>query len=207
MAPWLPQVFCDYLPGDSFLPEVRRRIRAYCDIIELLQEDLTTYTWNHGPIKLLLVDAMKSGDLARRIAISFYPSLTRGSILIHQDFKHFFSPWIHLLQFRLREHFRCLGEVPNAATVAFRTVEEVSADAADRATRFSALSDAEVAEAFGYSKGLVDQRARSAIAAAHVMFYVHRRDKAKARQVFTAYCDDRTRAVATSLSRRITWTV
>jgi hypothetical protein len=40
----LPEVWCDYQPGDSFLPEVRRRISAYQHVIELVQADLTDYS-------------------------------------------------------------------------------------------------------------------------------------------------------------------
>ena len=49
-----------------------------------------------GPIKILLVDAMKSSELAKAITMNFFPSLLEGVLLIHQDYKHYFTPWIHV---------------------------------------------------------------------------------------------------------------
>lgn len=65
-----PKVMCDYAPGDCFLPEVRRRTRAYRNRITLVQADLAQYAWAGGAIKLLLVDAMKNPVLAQSIARS-----------------------------------------------------------------------------------------------------------------------------------------
>jgi hypothetical protein len=122
MDPWLSEVRGKYRPGDSFLPEALRRIGEYRDVIELVQADLTEYSWQHGPIKILLVDAMKSWQLARSITTSFYPSLVKGSVLIHQDFRDPHTPWIHILQYRLRDHFNLRHDVVDGWTTAFETV-------------------------------------------------------------------------------------
>jgi hypothetical protein len=117
MDRYLPIVSRNYLPGDSFLPEAQRRIKPYSDLIELVEGDLTTYVWQGGPIKLLLVDAMKSWQLAQAITSSFYPSLREGSVLIHQDFKHYWTQWIHIVLYRLRYYFRLMREVTKGVTV------------------------------------------------------------------------------------------
>jgi hypothetical protein len=116
---WMPAgiSYCLYQTGDSFLPEARRLTRDHGGRkIELIQADLTTYNWTGGLIKILLVDAMKSEALTRQIGKSFYPSLSAGALLIHQDFKHFHTSWIHLLQYGLREYFRVYRIVPNSST-------------------------------------------------------------------------------------------
>jgi hypothetical protein len=180
-------VLCDYVAGESFLPEARRRTREYRDRITLVQADLTLYEWNQGEIKLLLVDAMKSPELARAIACSFYPSLRVGAILIHQDFKHFYTPWIHILQHRLRSLFRFVRNVPVGGTVAFEVLEPISRGVVARSAGFSAIEDAEADAAFEYSLELVGDTGRAAVAAAHVMHFVHRGQAVQARARVARY--------------------
>jgi hypothetical protein len=175
------QVSCDYVAGESFLPEARRRTREFRDRITLVQADLTQYEWRQGEIKLLLVDAMKSPELARAIACAFYPSLRVGAILIHQDFKHFYTSWIHILQHRMRPLFRFVRNVPVGGTVAFEALEPVSGAVVERATDFGRVEDAEADAAFEYSLGLVGDTGRAAVAAAHVMHFVHRAQPEQAR--------------------------
>lgn len=121
---WMPaQIpYCLYEHGEIFLPEARRLVREHGgDQIELIQADLGVYQWSGGPIKILLVDAMKNEPLSIQIPRSFFPSLVPGSLLIHQDFKHYYSSWIHLLQYQLRQSFRFYQSVPSG-TVAFEVV-------------------------------------------------------------------------------------
>jgi hypothetical protein len=172
-----------YLPGDSFLPEARR----YADyhgggLIKLQQADLSQYQWDGRPIALLLVDAMKSFEVARQIARSFYPALLPGAILIHQDFKHYYTSWIHLLQYRLRDRFQFLQNVPDGGTVAFTVTSPIPADEAWTKSDLETVSDDEIEEAFEYSMGLLPPDQSVNIAAAHVMLYHHlgRGDRAMA---------------------------
>jgi hypothetical protein len=183
----LPKVFCRYLPGESFLPEARRRVESYRGVIELMKADLKSHVWTGGPIKLLLVDAMKNRELARVITMSFFPSLTEQSILIHQDFKHFYTPWIHILQYRLRKHFRPLQDVRASGTLAFVTCQTIPTSTAHDAADFDHVSDEEVADTFQYSLSLVGQEGRAAVAAAHTMYFVHQDRSSVAWTTFESY--------------------
>lgn len=183
----LPLVSCEYHPGDCFLPEARRLIKPFAGCIELHQEDLTRYTWRQGPIKLLLVDAMKSWELARSIARSFYPFLGPGSLLIHQDFKHHYTAWILILQYRLRDYFRFQHEVVNGCTVAFEATAAIPAEAIEAAVAFDAIPDEEVEAVIQYSRDLVGPEGKAAMAAAHFTYFVHRQRLDKAREVSKAY--------------------
>ena len=163
-----------YLPGDSFLPEARRYVCYHGDgLIKLQQADLSTYQWDGRPIALLLVDAMKSFEVARQIARSFYPALLPGAILIHQDFKHYYTSWIHLLQYRFRDRFQLLRSVLDGGTVAFTVTSPISADEAWTKSDLQTASDDEIDEAFDYSMGLLPPDQIVNIAAAHVMLYHH----------------------------------
>jgi hypothetical protein len=182
---WMPAhiSYGRYHPGESFLPEARRLTHDWGgDGIELIAADLALYEWKDGPIKILLVDAMKSETIARQITTSFFPSLLTGGLLIHQDFKHFYTSWIHVIQYRLRQYFRLDGNVQGSGTVAFEVLAPVPKEAVDRATDLVRITDDEVDVSFRHSLDLVGSGDCVNVAAAHVMQYVHlgRKDRALA---------------------------
>ncbi len=184
-AEWMRglQTYGIYLPGDSFLPEARRYADFHGDgLIKLQQADLSQYQWDGRPISLLLVDAMKSFEVAGQIARTFYPALLPGAIVIHQDFKHYYTSWIHLLQYRLRDRFQFLRNVPDGGTVAFTVTSPIPADEVWTKSDLETVSDDEIEEAFDYSMGLLPSDQIVNIAAAHVMLYHHlgRGDRAMA---------------------------
>ena len=166
-------VSCDYLEGDSFLPEVRRRFAECKGNILAVKADLTAYHWEGGEIAILLVDAMKTPELCTSIAHEFYPHLKPGSVLIHQDYKHYFTSWIHLLQYRLREHFEFLHDVPHSGTVGFSVKKALSPEVVATAARVTETSDREMQAAIEYSMNFVSGHGKANIAAAHVMYFLH----------------------------------
>lgn len=187
---WMPAhiPFGHYHPGESFLPEARRLVRDHGgDGVELIQADLTLYEWRDGPIKILLVDAMKNESIASQITTSFYPSLMPGGLLIHQDFKHYYTSWIHVIQYRLRRYFRCNGGVPRMGTVAFEVIAPIPREAADRATDLVTIPDDEVDASFRHSLDLVGPGDCVNVAAAHVMQYVRLGRKGRALETLETY--------------------
>jgi hypothetical protein len=185
---YLPDdAYLDYREGDSFLPQTRTNLKDYQNVIQLAEEDLGKYVWDKGEIKLLHVDAMKSLAVSRIIARNFYPSLAKDSILIHQDFKHWYTPWIHLMHFRLRNYFSFIHEVKKGGMVAFRTDEILNAEMISHATDFQSFQHNEVDDAFEFSFSITSESAKPKIAAAHVMHYVHEGKQAEAESLFKAY--------------------
>lgn len=187
---WMPAhiPYCLYHSGDTFLPEARRVVRDRGGgRVELIQADLAIYEWRDGPIKILLVDAMKNQNIAYQITRTFYPSLVTGSLLIHQDFKHYYTSWIHVLQYRLRQYFRLDRSVPRSGTVAFEALAPIPRDAIDQATDFATSPDDEIAASFRHSLDLVGSDDCVNVAAAHVMHYVHLGRKDRASQTLEIY--------------------
>lgn len=177
-----------YQPGDSFLPEARRLVRDHGGgAVELIKEDLLLFEWKGGAIKILLIDAMKNDGLAGQITRTFYPSLLTGSLLIHQDFKHYYTSWIHVLQYRLREYFRFYRSVSKSGTVAFEVLKPIPREAAHRATDFAGIPDEEIDAAFQHSLDLVGSADAANIAASHVMQYVHLGRLARASEIVEIY--------------------
>jgi hypothetical protein len=125
---------------------------------------------------------MKNENLAIKIPRNFFPSLLAGGLLIHQDFKHYYTSWIHVLQYRLRQYFRLDQSVLRSGTAAFEVLAPIPKDAVDRATDFSRIPDDEIEASFRYSIDLVGPDECTNIAAAHAMHYVHlgRKDTASA---------------------------
>ncbi len=186
---WMPSHIphCLYRSGESFLPEARRVVRDHGGgRVELIRADLALYQWKSGAIKILLVDAMKSEDLGRQVARNFYPSLVTGSLLIHQDFNHYYTTWIHLLQYRLSRYFRLFRNVVGSGTVAFEVLAPIPTEAVDQATDFAKISDDEIEAAFRHSLDLIGSDCVN-IAAAHVMHYVHLGRKDRASKTLESY--------------------
>jgi hypothetical protein len=183
----LPYTFCDYRPGETFLPEVRKRLQNFAETIELIQSDLCFYKYDNKPIKLLLVDAMKTKELAKAICSEFYPSLLPNSLVIHQDFKHYFTPWIHILQFRLRDYFETFHVVQNGDTAAFKLKKKIPLELAASESIHAEPNDAEVDDIFLYSFQVVNLLNTSGIAAAHVMHYLHNNNIDAAQVIFHRY--------------------
>lgn len=185
MPPQIP--YCVYEPGESFLPEARRVVGEYGGgRVELIQADLELYEWSGGPIKILLVDAMKNEELAIQISRSFFPSLIPGSLLIHQDFKHYYTSWIHVLQYQLRDYFRFYRSV-RWGTVAFQVAKPIPREAVDRATKFSTIGDEATDASFRHSLDLLGSEERANVAAAHAMHYVHLKRKDRAAHIVETY--------------------
>ena len=186
---WMPADIphCLYEAGESFLPEARRVVSDYGGgRVELVPADLGLYEWSGGPIKILLVDAMKDEKLAIQIPRTFFPSLLPGSLLIHQDFKHYYTSWIHVLHYQLRQYFRFYRSV-RWGTVAFEVLAPIPQDAVARSTEFATMPDDEIDAAFRYSLELVGPAESANIAAAHVTHYIHLKRPDKASDVVELY--------------------
>lgn len=155
--------------GDSFLSEFQFRTRSYGDRIVAHPGDLCECSWIGEPIELLVIDAMKSWDLARAILRSFYRAMLPGGYLYQQDFAHYHTYWIHLIQYRLRDCFTPVYDVPEAAALVYRVIRAPrGAEIAD-AGDLSRYTRSDVDAAFDYSLSLVARRKRRKIQAARAL--------------------------------------
>lgn len=170
-------------PGESFIQEFTSRIAPWKRQIVVHQGDLSQIKWEGGIIEFLLIDAMKSWDLTNNVIKSFFPALMPGvSLILHQDFAHWFTPWIHLVNYRLKEFFQLVYEVPRSGSVVLKLVKSIPQEILSESFSFSSFSRAEVDAAFGHSFSLVSKEKYSDIAAAKVMFFLHAGDLVSARE-------------------------
>ncbi len=174
-----------YQAGDNFVEEFKRRTNEFAQHIEIREGDLKEIGWTGENIEFLLVDAMKNWDLANAIVKDFYPSLVpRESVILHQDYAHFFTPWIHLLQWTFRENFDFIGEVPKSQSVIFRYKNKIADALLKRNYSFASFSDADVDAAFDYSLKLVSAEKQPNVAASKVMWFLHQNEREKAKIEF-----------------------
>lgn len=115
--------------GNSFLEEFQRRTASHTNRIVIHQGDLTRMKWETGSIEFLLVDAMKSWPLAVAINQTFLSRMIPGSgLIMHQDFKFWGCPWIHLVMYRLKDYFDLEIDLVSSPGTVFRLVSPISAD-------------------------------------------------------------------------------
>lgn len=189
--PWMDDYsddhWCDYEPGESFLPETRRRVSEFKKHISLVEADLTTYEWKHGKIRLLLIDAMKSWELATSIAREFFPSLVKDARVLQQDYLAFSVPYMPILHYRLREFLHYDAHVAVGATVGFQLVKEISLEEAIKAGDFSQLNDAEAEAAFDWSLREIGEGARIGTAMVRVIYYLGKGNVEHAKKLLSGY--------------------
>jgi len=172
-----------YKDGDSFLEAFESRIAPWKDRIKVYTGDLLQSKWNGGPIEFLLIDAMKSWNLANHITLDFFPSLIPGySYILHQDFAHWFTSWIHIIQYRLRYFFEPVYDIPRSSSMVFKLIRVIPPEVLRETSVSSSCTPDEIDAAFNYSMKLVREDKQGDIAAAKVMLFLHQRDIAQARR-------------------------
>jgi hypothetical protein len=93
--------------------------------------------------------------------------LLPGSLVVHQDFAHAHTPWVHLVQYRLRGSFEPVLDVPNSCSLVFRVRRPVADAGVDLG--WGSFDVEEVLDAFAWSRTLVAADKHPRIAAAEAM--------------------------------------
>ena len=178
-----------YKPGESFFGEFERRIKPWRSQVQIHGVDLCKTEWIGKEIEFLLIDAMKSWELAHAIVNKFYPYLMENkSCVLHQDFAHGFTPWIHLIHYRLRSYFRLEHVVPKSGSLVFKYVNKIPSEILKIQYSPCMFSDDEIEKAFDHSFSLVsDKFARANIAAAKIWFFIQSGNKMKANSELRRY--------------------
>lgn len=163
-----------YKNGDSFLDEYLERINPWKYFVEIYPSDLTEIGCQQGKIECLFIDAMKSWELANSILENFFPHLIPGlSLVIHQDFAHYYTSWIHLLMYRLRKYLVPIEHPFICSSRGFTPVQAIPNTVLQEASSFSSFTEAEVEAAFVYSLSITPEKMQANILAAKVMYFIH----------------------------------
>ncbi|MEX2493389.1 MAG: hypothetical protein WD425_16675 [Nitrospirales bacterium] len=169
--------------GESFVQEFNNRIALWKKHIVVNPADLSHIKWEGEMIEFLLIDAMKSWELTTNIMKTFFPALRPGmSLILHQDFAHWFTPWIHLTNYRMRDYFEFVYEVPRSGSVVFKLVKAIPPELLSPPLSFSSFTRDEIEAAFNYSFSLISKEKHPNVAAAKIMVFLHTGELQEARQ-------------------------
>lgn len=111
----------DLKPGDDLLPAFLQNIAPYTDRVVPHKGDILHQHWPGEPIEIMFIDAAKSPALMLHIIREFYPHLTPGACIVHQDYVSSECPWIHIAERELREYFQ-VYDSPTGGSVCFRLI-------------------------------------------------------------------------------------
>jgi hypothetical protein len=143
-------------PGQSFQHEFDKAVEPWHSNIRLHVGNIEHAVWDGGPIEFLFVDIMKDEVSTRVVARTFFPHVIAGvTYLIHQDYKHYYTFWLHILMFRMRNHFAPALNVHDASSVVFQAVTPPTDTEVSAACDFSTLTATELTAAFDYSRSVV----------------------------------------------------
>lgn len=180
-----------FAQGDSFRDEFEVRCARWRDRIEVCSCNLASFAWTSGPIEFLLVDAMKSWPLANAIARTFFPHLIPGlSLVVHQDFSHYYTSWIHLQMYRLRRYFEPVADLDSSCSLVFRLTRPLPDRLLESELAFADYSEEEIEAAFALSRSQVASAKHPAIEAARLMTYLHAGQEEKAAMMLRRYVMD-----------------
>lgn len=171
--------------GENFLPVFNENLKDYCDIVDA-RTDLIKTGWHGDKIEFLLIDAMKSPMSTRYILDKFYPFLIPGkSMIFHQDFDHYLTPWIHILIFLHKPFTKHFHDVPGVGGTIFSLQENIPTDIL--CMDFMNMDELTVRKAFNYCFKISAKTKHSGIAAAHVAYYIYQRKFDEAFYTWTDY--------------------
>ena len=143
--------------GECFKYIFKYYTKEYNDLLKIHKCDLAKIGISNNSIELLIIDAMKSEYLANSIVKSFYPRVKKGALIFHQDFCHYHEPWIHIIQYKYKDHFTPICHIEDTSTYLFRCNKEVS-EQEIKESNIMELSNEFIVKAFDHSLSLVDEQ-------------------------------------------------
>lgn len=142
--------------GDSFEAHFRETAGPWLDRVHLHAGDIVRACAPQPPIDVLFVDLMKDAAASSAVVGQFLPHVLPGrTLVIHQDFKHEWTYWIHLVMFRLRHCFAPVLDLHEACSTVFQAVAVPDQRSLKHAVAFESFSASEIDDAFDHSDSIV----------------------------------------------------
>lgn len=121
--------------GDNFRHVYNSVTGPFSRFIEAHEGDLLAYPeWDGTPIDVLGVDVWKTEPLALHMMRVFFPSLRIGSVVLQQDYRTVWLPWVHTLMEAMSDFFVRTHESADneGSTVVFTLKKPISAADVER---------------------------------------------------------------------------
>jgi hypothetical protein len=159
-----------YKAGDDYTETVRQNIKPLEQYIEIKGNILET-NWEQNPVEFLFIDAMKNIETTNKILSDFYPNLIpKVSYVVYQDFDHYLTPWIHILVYLHRKHFKHIHDIYPSGSSIFQLKKKLNPNLIK--INFREIDNKIIDSAFKYSQKLAIRLKQSNIAAAHIKAYI-----------------------------------
>ncbi len=111
--------------GDSFLPLFEAHLAIHREQVTIVPGDILTKHWSGQPIEILFLDLVKSNEINTHVIREFFSHLIpQRSVVLQQDYYHFYCYWIHLAMAHLSEYFEIIPS-PAWNTLAFRLLRPI----------------------------------------------------------------------------------
>jgi hypothetical protein len=129
---------------DSLLPRFLSHIHRWREMVVVHPGDIKEAVWTGGPIEILFIDLAKTWEIQTHLLREFFPSLIPGvSIVVQQDYFHYYCYWITLVMEYLADYFTPV-HMPGGGTLGFALTREVPSALLERDyERFFSRSEAE----------------------------------------------------------------
>jgi hypothetical protein len=122
-----------FIAGSNIRPLFDANIAAYADLVTVHHGDILQHPWNGRPIEILFVDVAKTVAINDMLISTMFTSfIPNRSIVIQQDYLHYYLPWIHITMEKLVDHFSYLADT-GYNSVIFGVTKAISKSDAERA--------------------------------------------------------------------------
>jgi hypothetical protein len=112
--------------GESFLALFERLTAPFRRFVRVYPGDLLATPYEGGDVEILFVDICKSWELNASVIDQFFHRLIPGvSLVVHQDYLHFYEYWLVLTMDHFRDYFERLGAVEDGGSVLYRYVRRI----------------------------------------------------------------------------------
>jgi hypothetical protein len=100
---------------------------AYQDYLVVHEGDVVSATYDGGPIEILFLDICKSWEINAAVVGTFFTHLLPGrSLVVQQDYAHFYAYWLVVTMDFFADYFKSAGHVADDGTAAvFRCVRRI----------------------------------------------------------------------------------
>ncbi|MEJ5267252.1 MAG: hypothetical protein WHW07_05565 [Bacteroidales bacterium] len=174
----------EYFKNNGYLALFKENLSNFIEDIELIVDIRNSNI--QTPVEILIVDVMKSEETAQLVIEKYYKALIPGkSFVYQQDFDHFLTPWVQVISYLYRNYFYVYKDIKNSGGIWFFYKKLIPDELLH--IEFHTLPESEIDKAFRWALKISNKKKHKGIAAAHVMFYIYRKDKNKAFDLWCQY--------------------
>lgn len=124
----------EFVAGGSFFHVFERETKPFSDLIVPHAGDITKEPAPLEETEILFIDLSKTKEINDHLIREFFPTLIPGrSVVVQQDYLHYFLPWLHITMEKFADHFELLCDTEFNSAV-FGLTKRVTREQAEAGT-------------------------------------------------------------------------